>query len=131
MDDPSAGKNPAIYIVDDDPDVRSSVSFLLEATGWTNSTFSSGMDFLNSLEELKPGCVLLDVRMPDMDGSQVLREMRRRQVRWPVVIMTGHGDLDLAVEIMKLGAVDYIEKPFSRGALQESLQLASGTVSCH
>lgn len=114
-----------VYIVDDDRDVRSSISFMLGTSGTPSRPFGSGRDFLDSLDHLEPGCILLDIRMPDMDGVEVLQELARREIDWPVVIMTGHGEVALAVQTMKLGAVDFLEKPFDEELLRHCLQRAS------
>lgn len=79
--------------------------------------FGSGMDFLDALPDLDPGCILLDLRMPQMDGFGVMSALAEREVDWPVIVMTGHGEVSVAVRAMKLGAVDFIEKPFSEQAL--------------
>lgn len=108
---------PYVYVVDDDRDVRRSLSFMLSASYIRSYPFGSGSDFLDSLADLEPGCVLLDLRMPDMDGFDVMSALRQRDVDWPVVVMTGHGEVPVAVRAMKLGAVDFIEKPFSESDL--------------
>jgi len=108
-----AASSPYVYVVDDDRDVRRSLSFVLGASDIRSYPFGSGTDFLESLPDLAPGCILLDLRMPDMDGFDVMTALRRREVDWPVVVMTGHGEIPVAVRAMKLGAVDFIEKPFS------------------
>jgi two-component system response regulator FixJ len=110
-----------VYIVDDDCDVRSSLSFMLEHAGRPIRAFASGRDFIDSLDRLKPGCVLLDVRMADMDGVAVLKEMKRRDISWPAIIMTGHGQVALAVQMMKLGAMEFLEKPFEPDVLDACL----------
>lgn len=117
-----AGRN--VYVVDDDRDVRSSISFMLGAAGMTSRPFASGTDFLESLEELQPGCILLDIRMPGIDGFQVMGELARRELDWPVIVMTGHGEVPIAVRAMKMGAVDFIEKPFGEELLLASLERA-------
>ena len=111
-----------VYVVDDDRDVRLMVSYMLSDAELTSHPFASGTDFLGSVDELKPGCILLDVRMPDMDGLAVMAELARRGFDWPVVFVTGHGDVPIAVEAMKLGAIDFIQKPFSEGALLASFE---------
>lgn len=88
--------------------------------------FASGTDFLESLDELEPGCILLDIRMPEIDGFEVMTELARRDVDWPVIVMTGHGEVSVAVRAMKLGAVDFIEKPFDESLLLSSLDRAFG-----
>ncbi len=106
-----------VYVVDDDRDVRRSLSFMLGASDIRSYPFGSGEDFLEALPTLQPGSVLLDLRMPQMDGFDVMRELAEREVDWPVIVMTGHGEVPVAVRAMKLGAVDFIEKPFSEEAL--------------
>jgi len=114
-DDPL--KSHYVYVIDDDRDVRRSLSFMLGAAEIPSHPYGSGADFLEALPDLEPGCILLDLRMPQMDGFQVMTELAERRVDWPVIIMTGHGEIPIAVRAMKLGAVDFIEKPFSEQAL--------------
>ena len=106
-----------IYVVDDDEAIRRSLSFLLKTSGFAVQLFEGGLPFLKEAGHLAPGCVLLDVRMPDMDGLEVQRALRGRGVMLPVLIMTGHGDVVMAVQAMKAGASDFIEKPFEKAAL--------------
>lgn len=106
-----------VYVVDDDRDVRRSISFMLGAAEIHSYPFASGADFLDGLDELRPGCILLDLRMPQIDGFQVMDELARRGIEWPVIVITGHGEVPVAVRAMKLGAVDFLEKPFSEEAL--------------
>jgi two-component system response regulator FixJ len=113
-----------VHVVDDDRDVRCSISFMLNAAEMKSRPFASGTDFLDSIGELQPGCVLLDVRMPEIDGFQVMAELAARGIEWPVVVMTGHGEVSVAVRAMKLGAVDFIEKPFDEDVLMGSLERA-------
>lgn len=116
--------NYPVYLVDDDDSVRRSVGFMLKTSGRTVETFVDGSAFLKNVAELQPGCVLLDVLMPDIDGLEVQSELRERGVAFPIVVMTGHGDVDVAVKAMKAGAVDFIEKPFAKetmlGAIDEA-----------
>jgi FixJ family two-component response regulator len=93
------------------------ISYMLSDAELTSHPFASGSDFLAALPDLAPGCILLDVRMPDMDGLAVMADLARREVDWPVVFMTGHGEVPVAVEAMKLGAIDFLQKPFSEEAL--------------
>ncbi len=113
-----------IYVVDDDEAIRRSLSFLLKTSGYAVRLFEGGAAFLKEAAGLEPGCVLLDVRMPDIDGLEVQRELRARGVMLPVVIMTGHGDIDMAVAAMKAGASDFIEKPFEKAALLGCVEAA-------
>lgn len=115
----------SIYVVDDDNDVRTSLQTLLSTIPNTLIWgFKSGDEFLERADELDPGCVLLDIRMPEIDGFEVMAELNRRGVDWPVIVMTGHGEVSIAVRAMKLGAVDFIEKPFDEGLLLSSLERA-------
>lgn len=118
-----------IYIVDDDEAIRRSLSFLLKTSGHAVRCFAGGIDFLKEAAGLEPGCVLLDVRMPDIDGLEVQRELRARGVMLPVIIMTGHGDVGMAVAAMKVGATDFIEKPFEKAALLEAIDAACAQVA--
>lgn len=116
------GTTPAVYVIDDDREIRSSPVLLLRAQGMNARPFARAEDFLEELPFLEPGCLLLDVRMPGMSGLELLAELRRRDCFWPVVIITGHGEIALAVRAVKLGAIEFLEKPYS----DEELQLALG-----
>jgi two-component system response regulator FixJ len=105
---PHRGK---VYVIDDDEAMRDSLEFLLGSAGFHVTLFESAVDFLNALPDADFGCVVSDVRMPDVDGIELLKRLKTGKT-FPVVIMTGHGDVPLAVEAMKLGAVDFLEKPF-------------------
>ena len=117
-----AGTTPIIYIVDDDRDVRDSISFMLRTHDIPNSTFASGQDFIAALPSLAPGCLLLDVRMPRLTGLEVLAWLRERGCDWPAVVMTGHGEGDLGTRAITLGARDFIEKPFDADLLLHCLR---------
>lgn len=122
---------PLIYVVDDDEAIRRSLSFMLKTSGFAVQSFSGGIPFLKDAATLEQGCVLLDVRMPDMDGLEVQRELRARGILLPVIIMTGHGDVGMAVAAMKAGATDFIEKPFEKAALLEAIAAACAQVAAH
>jgi two-component system, LuxR family, response regulator FixJ len=107
----------AAYIIDDDEAVRDAVSLLLEARGLAVQIFASGNDFLGAASALAPGCVVTDLRMPGIDGLELLRRVRERYPAFPVVVMTAHGEIPLAVQALKEGAIDFIEKPFPAEAL--------------
>lgn len=113
-----------VYVVDDDPMIRRSLSFALSTAGFSVRPFGSGRDFVEALSTLQPGCVLLDLRMPDMDGFVVLESLGDRRVDLPVVVMTGHGDVATAVKAMKAGARDFIEKPCADEVLLAVLKSA-------
>ncbi|MXP41493.1 response regulator [Altererythrobacter soli] len=121
--------NRRVYIVDDDSSVRRSMRFVLAAAGYEPRPFASGEDFLEELPHLQPGCVLLDVRMPQLNGLQVLSTVRERGNRFPVLVITGHGDVPTAVEAMKLGADDFLEKPFVDDVLLRSLETLSARLN--
>jgi two-component system, LuxR family, response regulator FixJ len=103
---------PTIYVVDDDDALRDSLDFLLAAAGFSAKVFESASTFLGVLSRVQAGCLITDIRMPDMDGLELLKRVKRERPWLPVIMMTGHGDVPLAVEAMKLGANDFIEKPF-------------------
>ncbi len=111
-----------IYLVDDDDSVRRSVGFMLKTSGLTVGSYASGAEFLKATRSLEPGCVLLDIRMPDMDGLEVQAELIERGIPCPVIFMTGHGDVGLAVKAMKAGAVDFIAKPFDKTVMLEAVE---------
>ena len=110
-----------IHLVDDDAAIRRSVGFMLKTSGHRVETYESGTDLLKA-SHLDDGCILLDIRMPGMDGLEVQEALQEKGVMLPVIIMTGHGDVTLAVKAMKAGAVDFIEKPFGKEALLASLE---------
>jgi two-component system response regulator FixJ len=127
--DRSVGKKLChVYIVDDDAMVRRSLTLSLRSAGFVPRPFNSGRDFIEAVSTLPPGCVLLDLQMPEMDGFQVLEEVRPFLERFPIVVITGHGDVALAVRAMKLGARDFVEKPFVDSGLFEILEHLSETV---
>jgi two-component system response regulator FixJ len=113
-----------IYIVDDAEEVRASLVFTLQAEGYSCRAFVSGSDFLTELLTLDPGCVLLDYRMPGLTGLEVLSELRWMEIEWPVIMMTGHGNLNIAVKAMGHGAFDCLEKPFEEDMLMQILDRA-------
>lgn len=111
-----------VHLVDDDEAIRRAASFMLRTSGFLVKTYASGVEFLGAAADLKSGCILMDVRMPEMDGLEVLTALRERGILLPVVVVTGHGDIGLAVEAMKAGAVDFIEKPFAKEALLGAIE---------
>lgn len=115
---------PLIHIVDDEENVRRSASFLLKTSGYAVRTWESGTAFLKELRHVETGCILLDVRMPEMDGLEVQQQLNERGVTMPVIVLTGHGDVGIAVKAMKAGAVDFLEKPFATDALEDSIRRA-------
>jgi two-component system, LuxR family, response regulator FixJ len=101
-----------VYVIDDDPAMRDSLDFLLSSAGFSVRVFESAVSFLGVLPDLGFGCIVSDVRMPQVDGLDLLQRLRADGRKLPIIIMTGHGDIPLAVEAMKLGALDFLEKPF-------------------
>ena len=111
-----------VHLVDDDEAIRRSASFMLKTSGFLVKTYASGVELLKEAKELAPGCILLDVRMPEMDGLQVQAALHEQGIGHPVIVMTGHGDVNVAVQAMKAGAVDFIEKPFEKAVLLSAIE---------
>lgn len=113
---------PIVHVVDDDETVRKSVQWLLESLKLNVQTYPSAQDFLSAYDPVQPGCLVLDVRMPDIGGLQLQEILVKRKLHIPVVLITGHGDISMAVNAMKAGAFDFIEKPFKDQVLLERVQ---------
>jgi two-component system response regulator FixJ len=113
-----------VYVIDDDDAMRDSLDFLLGAADFHVTLFESAQNFLNTLPTIDFGCVVSDVRMPGIDGIELLKRLKTGGSLFPVVIMTGHGDVPLAVEAMKLGAADFLEKPFEDDRLIGMIEAA-------
>jgi two-component system response regulator FixJ len=113
-----------IHIIDDDDAVRESLAFLFDTAGIKTSSYESPIPFLSALPVKTPTCVITDIRMPEMTGVDLLRRLRDLGEALPVIVITGHGDVSLAVEAMKLGAADFIEKPFDSEALLAAVRTA-------
>lgn len=113
-----------VHIVDDDQAIRQSVGFLLRKAGYPVETYPDGTHFLKAVTRATPGCVLLDVRMPDIDGLGVQATLAQRGIALPVIMLTGHGDVVLAVRAIKAGAEEFLEKPFERGVLIAAIEAA-------
>jgi two-component system response regulator FixJ len=114
----------AVFVVDDDEAMRDSLDFLLSSAGCAVRTFGAAEQLLEALTDSNCGCVVSDVRMPGVDGLELLRRIKAARPGLPVVIITGHGDVPLAVEAMKLGAADFVEKPFDDERLIGVVQAA-------
>jgi two-component system response regulator FixJ len=106
-----------VYVIDDDAAIRDSLGFMLNSADFQVSLFDTAQQFLDSLSSLEFGCIVSDIRMPGIDGIELLKRVQKSRGAFPVIIMTGHGDVPLAVEAMKLGAVDFLEKPFEDNRL--------------
>jgi two-component system response regulator FixJ len=116
--------NRIVHLVDDDEAIRRSASYMLRTSGYVVKTYASGPELLGQPRPLPSGCILLDIRMAEMDGLEVQAELRKQNILLPVIIITGHGDVDLAVRAMKGGAADFIEKPFEKRQLVEAIEKA-------
>ncbi len=122
----SLGEGRVIHLVDDDEAVRHSASFLLRNAGFRVKTYADGVAFLDVVDEAEPGCILLDVQMPRMDGLEVQEQLKARGIMMPVIVLTGHGDVAVAVRAMKAGAADFVEKPYAKETLLNALTQAFG-----
>jgi two-component system response regulator FixJ len=116
-----------VYVIDDDDAVRESLEFLLKTAGVSVRGFDSAKAFLDVLPAIKSGCVITDVRMPEITGIDLLRRIKENGLDIPVIVITGHGDISLAVEAMKIGAVDFLEKPFDDDLLLAAVRSALNT----
>jgi two-component system, LuxR family, response regulator FixJ len=114
----------ALYVVDDEEAIRRSLRLMLGVQGYSVTVFASGASLLDALDGLVPGCLLLDVRMPGIDGLEVQRELAARGGRLPTVVMTGHGEFSVALAALRNGAVSFLEKPFTKAAAVQALELA-------
>lgn len=113
-----------VFVVDDDEAVRRSLRWLIESVGLKVETFASAKEFLASYRPGKPGCLVLDVRMPEMSGLDLQERLQSNKIRIPIIFLTGHGDVPMAVRAMKLGATDFIGKPFNDQLLLDRIQRA-------
>ncbi len=116
--------SPVIHIVDDDAAVRQSLAFLLSSAGHAVRLYDSAVAFLAGLPAVTGGCLITDMRMPGMTGLELLHELSAKACDLPAIVVTGHGDVPLAVEAMKAGAIDFIEKPFDQEAILTAVQAA-------
>jgi len=117
-------ENAVVHVIDDDEAIRQSLEFLLHAAKIAVKTYPSAALFLEALPAIGPGCIVTDVRMPGMSGIELLRRLRELKVGVPVIVVTGHGDVALAVEAMRIGAADFLEKPFDDEVLLASVRSA-------
>jgi two-component system response regulator FixJ len=115
---------PTLFIVDDDEAVRESLQLLLESAGHSVRSFASGSEFLTAMPSSEDGCLITDVRMPGIGGLDVQERLRDEHIALPVIVITGHGDVPLAVRAMKAGAVDFVEKPFTEQAILAAVERA-------
>jgi two-component system, LuxR family, response regulator FixJ len=120
----TASDGATIFVIDDDAAVRQSLSLLIRSMSLEVETFESAPAFLDGCDPARPGCLVLDIRMPGMSGLDLHEELRRRDVTLPVIFITGHGDVAMAVRAMKSGAIDFIEKPFNDQQLLDRINQA-------
>ncbi|MFD1192835.1 MULTISPECIES: response regulator FixJ [Phenylobacterium] len=111
-----------VHVIDDDEAMRESLDFLLDASGFRPRTYAAAADFLAVADTAEPGCIVTDIRMPGMNGLELVGELRARGNSLPIVVITGHGDVPLAVEAMKAGVADFLEKPFSDDVLLATIR---------
>jgi len=116
--------DPTIFVVDDDETLRGSLRWLLESLRHNVQTYASAREFLSSYDPVQPGCLVLDIRMPEISGLQLQEILTKRGICIPVIMITGHADIAMAVRAMKAGAIDFIEKPFNDQELLERVQQA-------
>lgn len=121
---PRTGDGAAVYIVDDDEAIRQALRSLLNAAGIASHAYGSALEFLRVADQLPSGCVITDVRMPGVDGIELVRRLRQKGLPHPVIVVTGNGDILLAVDAMKAGAIDFIEKPFNDAILLHAVRSA-------
>jgi len=115
---------PTVFVVDDDEEVRNALKLLLESVGLSVICYASALDYLESFDEKLPGCLVVDIRMPGMSGLDMQEKLAERPIHPPVIIITGHGDVPMAVRAVQAGAVDFIEKPFRDQILLDSVHRA-------
>jgi two-component system, LuxR family, response regulator FixJ len=115
---------PIVHLIDDDEAVRKALSFLLEMADIPARTYGSAREFLETAGSLEAGCIVTDIRMPEMSGLELVRRLKAQGVLLPIIVITGHGDVPLAVEAMRAGVVDFIEKPFDDETLLNSIRAA-------
>jgi two-component system, LuxR family, response regulator FixJ len=113
-----------VHVIDDDEAIRQSLAFLLQTARMAVKTYASATAFLDELPGAEPSCIITDVRMPGMSGIELLRRLQELKIGVPVIVVTGHGDVPLAVEAMRIGAVDFLEKPFDDEVLLTSVRSA-------
>jgi len=120
-----------VHIIDDDPDILTSLAFLLRSSPYETATYRSAEEFERVLPGLTAGCILLDLRMPGTNGLELQHRLVEKGCDWPVIMMTGHGDVASAVRAMKEGAIDFLQKPFSKADLEAAITQAFERLSDH
>ncbi len=120
--------DPVVYVIDDDDAARDSLAFLLGSAQFVVNAYDSAKAFLDALPTLEPGCVISDIRMPETDGLELLKRLKTRNIGWPIVLITGHVDFPLAIEAIRLGAADLIEKRYDADALFDAVRIGLNPV---
>ena len=115
---------PSFQVVEDDPSLRKAISRVLNVSGYEVADYESATSFLCTLQDAKPGCILLDVQMPDLGGLQLQDKLAKLSHSWPIIFMTGHGDIPMSVRAIKAGAEDFLSKPVSRETLLKAIEQA-------
>jgi FixJ family two-component response regulator len=110
-------ENPTVFIVDDDAAVRDALALLMRSANLSAAVFAGAREFLENVPQDRPGCLVLDVRMPEIDGLELQKQLAARGSRLPIIMLTGHGDIPMAVQALRAGALDFIPKPFESKAL--------------
>ena len=116
--------DPTVYVVDNDRAVRDGLRMLIKSVGLNVETYASAREFLDAFDRTRSGCLVLDVRMPGMSGLELQETLQQRKINLPVIMISGHGDVPMAVQAVKMGAIDFIEKPFRDQVLLERIQMA-------
>ncbi|WP_454621995.1 response regulator [Bradyrhizobium cenepequi] len=117
--------DPTVYVIDDDDAARDALAFLLKTSGYSVQTFDSAVSFVESLDGLQRGYIITDVRMPGLSGVDLVRRLAAQKIDWPVIVITGHADVTIAIEALKAGAVDFIEKPCAEETLVAAISSAA------
>ena len=117
-------EDATVHVIDDDQAARDSLAFLLKAAKLPVNTYESASAFLDVAAGIKSGCIITDIRMPEIDGIELLRRLKKLKINIPIIVITGHGDVPLAVEAMKIGAIDFLEKPFDDEVMLASIRSA-------
>ncbi|MEX0642118.1 MAG: response regulator [Pirellulales bacterium] len=117
---------PTVYVIDDDQDVREAIEWTAKTVGLNVASFASPSDFFAAFEPESPGCIVIDLRLPEMSGLQLQAQLAQRGSMHPFIVISGHGDVPIAVEAMRQGAMDFLEKPYPRQRLLDAIQAALG-----
>ena len=116
--------DPVVHVIDDDDSAREALAFLIDCAGLQVRTYESALSFLDALPRIEPGCIVTDVRMPDMSGVELIGRLKELGATEPVIVITGHADVPMAIQAMKAGVADFLEKPFSDDAILGAIRSA-------